>query len=805
MKVLHSWLQKYISFRLSPEQVADRLTMLGLEFERVDHLGDKYAGFVVGEVLSCERHPNADRLTVCTVGTGEEELQIVCGAPNVAAGQKVVVGLPGATIPRNQHDTSGTPFVLSRVKLRGVESAGMICSEYELDLGKDADGIMVLGGNARVGQPFARHFGLEDVVYDIEITPNRPDWLSHIGVAREIGAVVGKNIRLPRVSIKESTRRASSMLKIRVEDSTNCPRFAARVLRGVTVGPSPAWLQQGLRNVGLRPRNTIVDITNYVMLEYGQPLHAFDYALLRGGTIVVRQVAKPTPFRTLDGKEHRLPPGTVMVCDAEREVSIAGVMGGENSEINNATVDVVLESAYWNPSSIRRTAKNLGISTDASQRFERGGDPNITVAALDRAAELVASLAGGEILKGVVDVYPKKIRPQRISLRFDRVNAVLGTSLRRTEITRMLKLLEIVPVVRNGASTTFEVPTFRVDVTREIDLIEEVARVRGYDRISEKQSATIDFSDPFPHENTADRVRDMLIGGGFQECITNSMHQQWKAKLGNRRPVAILNPQNRDMECLRTSLVPGLLDTVARNKNFGNHDLRLFEIGHVFSLNSSGRHVPVEGFLEEQKVCLAVTGLSSPTHWNSTAMPVSIFDLKGEVRRLLALAGLDKSELISYPTTDGLTDQTLAIEIHNGYAGYLGRVTSEVLQLFGIAEEVFVAEIDLAGLETAKGRSFRPLAKFPKVVRDVALVVSRATTAGDVEKTIWQAASPLLQSVTLFDVYEGENIPPGTRSLAFSLALQSPDKTLTDEEIDREVRRIVDAAGVSLGATLRSV
>ncbi|MDH3251151.1 MAG: phenylalanine--tRNA ligase subunit beta, partial [Ignavibacteria bacterium] len=732
-------------------------------------------------------------------------IQIVCGAPNVAAGQKVVVGLLGATVPRNQHDAAAPPFVLSRVKLRGVESSGMICSEYELDLGKDADGIMVLGGNARVGQPFAKHFGLEDVVYDVEITPNRPDWLSHIGVAREIGAAVGKKIRLPRVRIKEGTHRASSMLKISVEDTTNCPRFAARVIRGVTIGPSPAWLQQALRNVGMRPRNNIVDVTNYVMLEYGQPLHAFDYELLRGGTIIVRQVKKPTPFRTLDGKEHQLPSGTVMVCDAEREVSIAGIMGGENSEIRDTTVDVVLESAYWNPSAIRRAAKKLGISTDASQRFERGGDPNIPVIALNRAAELIASVAGGEILKGVVDVYPKKIPPRRIPLRVDRVNAVLGTSLRRPEIVRILRILEIIPVGKKGSATVFEVPTFRVDVTREIDLIEEVARVYGYDRILEKKSATIDFSHPFPREKTADRVRDVLIGGGFQECITNSMQQQWKAKLARRAAVPILNPQNRDMECLRTSLVPGLLDTVARNKNFGNHDLRLFEIGHVFSLDATGRRVPVEGFLEEHKVCLVVTGLSTPTQWNSTPVPVSVFDLKGEVKRLLGLLGLDKSELISYSTTDGLTDQTLTIEIHNGYAGYLGRVTSEVLQAFGIEEQVFVAELDLAALEVTSGRSFRALGKFPKVVRDVALVVSRGTAVGDVEKAIWQASSPLLQSVTLFDVYEGENIPPGTRSLAFSLALQSPDKTLTDEEIDREVRRIVEAAGMSLGATLRSI
>jgi len=369
MKVLQSWLKDYIAFTISPDALAGRLSMLGVEIESVEDLGKRYEGFVVGRVVEIRRHPNADRLTVCTVDTGGEVLQVVCGAPNVAPGQKVPVGLIGATVPRNQHDPDGPPFVLAKVSIRGVESSGMICSEFELDLGKDSEGILVLDPKAPTGKPLARYLGFHDIALDVEITPNRPDWLSHIGVAREIGVLVGRRVKLPDIRLRESSVPIRKFLSVSVKDRKNCLRFAARMVRGVSITPSPEWMQHRLRNAGLRPRNGIVDVTNYVMLECGHPLHAFDYALLRGGAIVVRQALPGTPFTTLDGKRHTLPEGSVMVCDAEREVSIAGVMGGENSEINDATVDIVIESAYWNPSSIRRTSKRLGISSDASQRF----------------------------------------------------------------------------------------------------------------------------------------------------------------------------------------------------------------------------------------------------------------------------------------------------------------------------------------------------------------------------------------------------------------------------------------------------
>jgi phenylalanyl-tRNA synthetase beta chain len=805
MRVLQSWLHDFISFKIPPDVVAEKLSMLGLEIENVEHLGQRYRGFVVGAVREVNRHPNADKLTVCRVDTGTEQLQIVCGAPNVAAGQKVVVGLVGATIPRNQHDPEGKPFDLSKVRIRGVESSGMICSEYELDLGKDADGILVLRPDAPVGKALAAYLGLDDVALDIEITPNRPDWLSHLGVAREIAVLVGRQPNVPAVRLTESATPIKKFLSISVQDKENCPRFAARMLRGVRIAPSPDWLQHRLRNAGLRPRNNIVDITNYVMLECGHPLHAFDYTLLRQGKIIVRQARPGTAFTTLDGKQYALPENAVMVCDGEREVSIAGIMGGENSEINDSTVDVVVESAYWNPSSIRRTAKRLGITTDASQRFERGADPHAVRYALDRATALILEIAGGKLLKGLIDEYPRPIRERIVPLRPARVNAVLGTRLTSAAVIRCLRLLGIVKVGKTSEALRFRIPTYRVDIDREIDLIEEVARVYGYNRIEEKTTATVDIAHPFPRSGSEDRVREVLIGAGFQEVITNSMETNERASLGGATPVRILNPQNQEMTHLRSSLLPGMLDVVQRNQSFGNTDLRLFQIGHVFCVDDSNRPKIIENFLEETRVCLLLSGSARRRHWSVPPRVVDVFDLKGEVEDFLARLSLDKGRLFSYSTSNGLTDDTLTIEIHGSYAGYLGHVKKDVLKRFGVEQDAYVAEMNVSSLERRDDRSYVQLPRFPKVRRDVAFIVNDEVSAAEMEKAIWKTGSELLQRVELFDLYRGEPLRHGTKSLAFTLELISREKTLTEQEIETEVKRIVQRVEQSVGATLRSV
>jgi phenylalanyl-tRNA synthetase beta chain len=805
MKIVHSWLQEYLRFSLAPEVVAERLGKLGLEVASIIRPGEKYKGFVVGEVLSCEKHPNADRLTVCKVSVGRELLQIVCGAPNVALGQKVAVGLIGATVPRDQHDPDGKPFVLERAALRGVESLGMICSEYELDLGSDAEGILVLNRDAQTGVDLATHFGLDEIVYDIEITPNRPDWLSHLGVAREIGVFVKREPKRPSLKVKEGKTPLRKHLNVAVHDKKNCPRFAVRMIRGVSICPSPEWLQRRLRNVGLRPINNVVDVTNYVMYECGHPMHAFDYALLRGGKIVIRQAAPGATFTTLDGKEHALPPGSVMVCDAEREVSIAGIMGGANSEIRETTADVVLEAAYWNPASIRRTAKALGISTDASQRFERGADPNCVDYALERAASLILDLAGGELLNGKIDIYPKRIRERAVPLRTARVNSLLGTSLTKKEILSFLTLLGIRAVQENPGKLVCRIPTYRIDLEREIDLIEEVARVYGYDRIEAKPRAFVTLDQPFPTKSLADKAREILIGGGFSEALSGSMQDEFRARLGGGKPVRLLNPLGVEMAFLRTSLIPGLLDATRRNQNFGNPDLKFFEIGHVFRADPSSPGRIVGDYVEEERVALALTGEAAPRQWSAPARKADMFDLTGAVEEFSEKLSLDKARFISYSTSDGLTESTLSIEIHGGYVGSLGKVRAEILSQFGIEGDVLVAELALSSLTPRRKKNYEQLPRFPKVRRDISLFVDRNVALGSVEQSIRRAGGELLVGVDVFDVYEGEKAPQGKKSLAFSLEMISRQKTLTDAEIEATVRQIVHSIESEFGAMLRSV
>ena len=805
MRISQNWLRKYISFKLRPEELAEKLGMLGLEVEKIDRLGAQYEGFFVGKILARDPHPNADKLSVCKVDVGKEILQIVCGAPNVAAGQKVAVGVVGATVPRNQHNPSGDPFVLSNVKIRGVESHGMICSQYELDLGNDADGIVVLDDNARVGQPLAQHLGLDDIIFEIEVTPNRPDWLSHFGVAREIGVIVRKQPKLPSVRPRASNDKLTKYLSVKVEDRLNCPRFAARMIRGITVSPSPPWLQNAIRSVGLRSRNNVVDVTNYVMLECGHPLHAFDYSLLKGGKIIVRQARAGKSFTALDGQKHELPEGAIVVCDEEREVSIAGIMGGANSEISETTADVVLEAACWNPPSIRRTARALGISTDASQRFERGADPNAVPYALNRAAQLISELAGGSLLSGIIDVYPRPIKERMITLRTERTNNVLGTSLPGAKVASCLSQLNITRARKSRGGAIFRVPTYRVDIEREVDLIEEVSRVYGYDKIDNKLTATIDFSNQFATSSLLDKVRETLIGFGYQEALSYSMVDEQRGRLGGTGLVQVLNPLGKEMSIMRTSLIPGLLDAVSRNQSFGNTNLRLFEIGRVFSTDSSARPKAIENILEEQRVGIILTGNENPPHWSAKTRPMDVFDLKGDIAELLGKIALDKTTFISYSTHETLAEDAVVLEINGLPAGYFGEIRNDVLKMFGIEQPVYGAELKLDALREMHHKKFQQLPRFPIVKRDVSFILDSNVIASEVEKVILRSSQGLLRSVELFDLYEGDPLPTGKKSMAFSLELMSMDRTLAETQIDAEMKQIIKGVEQGLGGSLRSV
>lgn len=806
MRISHQWLKEYIDFKLTPEKLAEGLSMLGLEVEGYERLDEQFRHMVVGEVVERAKHPNADRLTLCRVNIGKEVLDIVCGAPNVATGQKVAVALVGATIPQNQHDPDGRPFVLERAKIRGVESNGMICSAYELGLGDDADGILVLDGKAKVGMPLAQYLGKTDVVYELEITANRGDWLSHFGVAREVGAMIGKRMRKPEMKLRESNERASSIAKVKIIDTKGCPRYSARVLRGVRVHSSPAWLQNRLSAVGLRPINNVVDVTNYVMYETGQPLHAFDLDKLAGRTIIVQRAKEGEKFITLDGKERVLRSTTLMICDAEKPVAIGGVMGGANSEISEATTTILLESAYFDPACIRRTSKDLGLSTDASKRFERSTDIEMTTYALDRVAQLLQQISGVEVLRGIIDIYPKKRKKTVIPLCTARVNSVLGTSLSPKQIQSYLERLELSCRVGPKDTLLVTIPSFRSDLAEEIDLIEEVARIFGYNNIETKTHAYVQFSTETVTQAIQDELRSHCVGAGFNEILNNSLLDARTTAIAGEPAIKILNPVSADMAYLRTSLVPGSLHVVRRNQFQNQKQLRLFEIGNVFLFKEGSDPNRFESYREEERLLLLLNGEQTPRSYGVTPRQYDFLDLKGEVQALLSKFSLDKASFISYDTHKALSEDCVAIEINGTYAGYLGRVRRDVAQAFEIEGDVFVCELNTAVLDTywVRSRKFKTLPKYPVVTRDLAFIVDQHLPQGQVEKAIRESGGAMLQNVTLFDVYVGEQVGAGKKSLAYALEFQPQDRTLTVNEIEGMVSRIVAHVERSCNATLRA-
>ncbi len=811
MRISYNWLRRYIDLTESPDAVAEKLTSLGLEVEAMEDRGKKFDRFVVGEVLSVEKHPNADRLRVCTVSTGQSggPLSIVCGAPNVAAGQKVIVGLVGAVVPHNQHDPSGNPFVLSKATIRGVESSGMICSAKEMGLGEDGSGIMVLNPSATVGISLSEFLGENDAVFEIGITPNRPDCLGHIGVARDLAAAYDKQLQIPSGNGKKGTTPATAdRISVRLENAEDCPRYTARIIDNVKVQESPEWLKQAITAAGLRPINAVVDVTNFVMLEYGQPLHAFDYDRIADKKIIVKSAAAGESFVTLDGKKHQLAGTELMICDGKRSIAIGGVMGGENSEISPATVTVVLEAAYFSPTSIRKTSKRLGISTDASYRFERGVDPNMTAAASLRAAELIAELTGGTIADGIVDVYPHPIAERKISVRTSRVNDILGTSLSSQQIIRLLAAVGMkIDGDRTGDAFVCSVPTFRPDIEQEIDLIEEVARLYGYDNIENKSSGNVVFTPPSATEQKITALRYWCESNGWNEILSNSLIDVPTGELFTSAPLKVKNPLSVELEVLRPSLLSTMLSAVAYNYNHGAERVQIFEIGTTFanSGDPSSRTV-VPGVDEKQVLGLLFSGNSVQQNWCEKERAVDIFDLKGAVQQLLACIGLDNSDLIYYNAPTSLTELTIGIEINNTYVGFIGRCVPKVLKKFKIEKEVFYAEIDLGvvtGLERVK--RYTPVSKFPTVVRDLAFVVPSTVRAGDMVKKIQSVDPVLITGVRVFDLFEGASIGEGKKSIAFSVSINSAEKTLKDSEIDTLIMNVSHTVNKTFDAALRSI
>lgn len=818
MKVTLDWLKQYVDFNWSPDDLRERLTLLGLEVESMEKTAGEFEGIVVAQILSSEKHPNADKLSVCRVNDGRTERQIVCGAKNYQVGDKVPLALPGAALPP-QPDGPGLTIKVS--KMRGVESQGMMCSPKELGLAEDAQGLMILAPDAKVGQPFAQHLGRtsSDVVYDLEITPNRPDWNSVLGIAREISALTGNPLRIPNVpsnpessnSSPSSTDSTERYVQVRLDDAELCPRYVARMIREVKIGPSPDWLRARLESVGIRSINNVVDVTNFVMLETGQPLHAFDYHLLTPApgraqppVIVVRRAAEGEKFTTLDGQERTLTAQMLLIADETKAVALAGVMGGQNSEINLNTSDVLLESAYFKPQNIRATSKHLDLRTDASYRFERGADIEMADWASRRAAQLIVQVAGGRWLPGVVDAYPRPFIPQQITLRHARASDLLGIELSPAQNVEFLRKLGL-PVSENGISCTVTVPSFRVDLKREVDLIEEIARLYGVDRIPATPPRGAIGSNPYDlvHDQIAE-IRRILTGLGLTEGQGQTLISSQAAELVLRRdpaqadaaPIALARPLSSDMNVLRPSLMPGLLDALRHNLNHQNRNVALFEVGRVFGQGT-----------EERRLAIALTGQRYPEFWSGPEREVKcdIYDLKGILEELFESFGLRGISYQRRPAASEFYVESAVVQLGKLPLGELGQLMPTLAKRYDLRDAVYLAELNLDQLLARRStvKSFKPLASFPSIRRDVAMLVSESTTHEAVLAAVKQAKAPYLETVELFDVFRGKTVPEGQKSVAYAFTYRHPERTLTDAEANAAHERLLAEFKNALRATIR--
>ena len=807
MNVTLNWLKIYIDFDFSPDQLAERLTMLGIEVESVKQLGAALEGVVVGKVTSIRPHPNADKLVLCQVDIGETDaLQIVCGAPNVCEGMFAPVATVGTELL--------TGITIKRAKLRGEESHGMLCSEKELGLAAqlasaysksdEAAGLMELSSDLSIGSSLTEALGLDDVVFELEITPNRPDCLSMMGVAREIRAETGNDLKLPQIDLQESEADINKRTSVTIDAPELCPRYAARVIRGVKIGESPTWLKQRLESIGVGVINNIVDVTNFVLMEYGQPLHAFDYHKLAENRIVVRCAAEGEQITTLDEEERNLTPDMLVIADAEKPVALAGIMGGYDSEITETTCDVLLESANFQPSSVRATAKALGIHTEASYRFERGADPEAVIPALDRAAQMIVELAGGTVCKGIIDVYPGKSELLQIQLRSERANFILGTTLEADEIKQILSRLGFGVEALQSEENVYQVtvPSFRSDITREIDLIEEIARVHGYDNIP----TTLPKGDiPIPVPNISAEVRKrtkhFLLGSGMMEAINYSFSHpncfdRIRLTAGNplRQALQLKNPLSPEMSVLRTTLLPSLLNNAQHNHNHQINNIAFFELSTVF----------IQGKEPERIAGILAGEIGGGVYGNPYRHP-DFFDVKGIVESMLEVCGITD---YSFKKTEDPTfhpGRNAEVLLDNKRIGILGEAHPKVLESYELPYKAYLFELDLEALAGAAdfSKRFEPIPIYPSVLRDLAIVVDKNMQSDVPIAFIYSTGGELVESVRLFDVYVGDQVPEGKKSLAYTITYHSATETLTDKAVNDLHDKVVKRLNQELGAELR--
>ena len=796
--VTESGLKRLVEYDFLPETLADRLIQLGLEVDSFDDRGEKLNGFIVAEVLEKNPHENADKLSVCTVSTGSgDPVTVVCGAPNVAAGQKIAFAPVGTEIP-------AAGFTIEKRKIRGVVSEGMICSEQELGLGEGHEGILVLSPELTPGTPLSDLFG--DVIYNVEVTPNRGDCLSHLGVAREISAITGNPVTLPDADPVEGEETTVDLVSVELQSPELCPRYAARIVRNVKIGPSPLWLQDALKKIGVRPINNVVDIASYVMFETGHPLHAFDYDQVTGKKIIVRGSVSGEKFTTLDGKERELPEGALLICDAERPVAIAGVMGGENSEITDASTNVLIESAWFDPSSIRRTARALGLSTDASYRFERGADIGILEYAVNRAASMMAEIAGGTVTKGIVDEYPTPHVPTKVDLRFSRTDGILGLAIEPERQIAILASLGFEVLDLQDESVGLGVPSWRTDVTGEIDLIEEIGRVNGYGEIPADPRAMIgSFAEVEPLQETIAGTRRFFVANGFSEVVApNQTDPESAQRYG--KAIELRNALGLDTSFMRTNLLPGLGRIVGLNQRRSRPNLRLFEIGKAFREGREGEGT-IPGIVEVEELALVLTGAGEPTAWDRREYQTDLYDLRGIIDRYLDHLGAHRRDY--RPVEEerwGIGQPALALYVDDVEIGRLGPLDEWICSRYDLIGCPSVLLLDLEKLSGLKGSTpqYVPPSKYPSVDRDISLVLDAGLANAQVEERIVELGGELLQSIRLFDLYQGKGIPEGKKSFSYSLVFGSGERTLEDEEVEKQVGEIIAGLAKSFGAELRS-
>ncbi len=799
MKISLNWLKEYVDLEgISVDEIVDSLTTSGLEVEEVIDETKNFENIVVGLVKEVKKHPNADKLSLCVVSDGEFDYNVVCGAPNVKKGQKSAFAKVGAYLP-------GLGVKLKKAKIRGEVSYGMLCAEDELGLSDNHDGIMVLDESAETGKSLSEILNKNDVVLDIAVTPNRADALSHIGVARDLSALFKRKLMLPEIKIKETSTPSEKLARVIIKNENDCPRYVAKVVTGVQVAESPGWLKQKLKSIGLRPINNIVDVTNFVLHEVGQPLHAFDLDRLADKTIIVDNAKNGEKFVTLDGKERELEDSFLMINDGKKPVAIAGVMGGENSEVSENTKNILIESAYFNPGSIRKTAKRLGLSTDASYRFERGCNPAGTVNAARRAAQLISRLTNGNVAKGEIDIYPNPIAPLKVSLRFERLNKILGFKVKPEDVEEIFKYLDFKIEEKSEERLTLIVPLARHDIEREIDLIEEVARIYGFDKIPLTERISVALNAKVDQTDFDFTLRNYLASLGYFEIITNSLLNEKDAKFFGT-PVEVLSPQTTEMSHARTSLIPGMLQTISRNLRVKEKNLKLYEIGHIFELKNEGVLNNFDDLIETEHLLFAITGKELEGEWYGKDLKFDIFHLTGDFDELLRkVAGTDNFEEEYNFNTGKIFEYSVTKKIKQKVIAKGGKISDELLKKNQIDQEVFLFDLNVNILSEIQrdAPEFNELLKYPKIVRDVAFVLDKNIMYKDVVKEILKGSSKLLKKIKLFDIFESESLGAGKKSMAFQLEYYNYSRTLTEEEIDRDFWNAIETVKKQLNAELR--